>query len=125
MEDVVDLIGGILMFLLRTAVFALFLVLLLIGAIFSPSLRGNLISRWKSSSWEQASMITGVLLGIGILVVVFTFVVPWYFSSDEEAASPGQSAESVEEQKETGETLRDKAIEKGAEYLKKKLRKEE
>ena len=70
-------------------------------------------------------MITGVLLGIGILVVVFTFVVPWYFSSDEEAASPGQSAESVEEQKETGETLRDKAIEKGAEYLKKKLRKEE
>lgn len=113
------------MFLLRTVVFALFLVFLLVGAIFSPSLRGNLISRWRISTWEQASMITGALLGVGILVGLFVYVVPRYFPSDEDGKAATESTEKVGEERVTGETLKDKAIEKGAEYLKKKLRKEE
>ena len=129
MEEFFELLGSFLVFLLRTVVFAFYSIFLLIGGIFSPSIRAQVRERWRTSTWEQASMITGMLLGLGIIFVTFAYVVPALTSPDEEAQPVNTSPPAIEEasggEKGIGESLRDQAIDKGAEYLKKKLRKEE
>lgn len=126
MEEILDFLVGILMFILRTIVFAFYSIFLLVGGIFSPSIRRQLKDRWNRSTWEQASMITGMLLGLAFAVIALVYVLP-AFSNDEDALKSGPPEQEEIAREESGEAdkLRDQAIGKGLDFLKNKLRKEE